>query len=465
MKILAGLAALVALQLAGMPSAAHAGADDVPCDAPLVFPGAAVNVVILPFAVADGLPRASAEAGVEVARAIQRETLLAIVKFGSVGSVQLASEPGRPCSPEDVEAKLTGVRPGARATLRPGGGLVLVWGRLFRQGGDIYLQTFVRFVRRGQTERVVVRVGGQPFDLRPSMQAFACVPRRLATQDLASIHEQFVRQSLLHSQPDSSSPARGLPAEGGYSYVVREARGDWMRIESPDGRLSGWMLARGDRSGWSLGRLMPELHFVEGVVGFLRDQVARAASEPASVARLDLAEAALARYGQAWREGMVAAADDPEARHQALAIGVPLQMRVLLALLHPQTEPGTVERLLPLAARARELLPWSAAARGLEAVVRLMGALSGRPDPADPAVLVEAGEAAVEALAAAVGLEPDNVAVVENLERACRVALELPRSAPTPSPGSTGAPDPARLRIERRLAGTLDLLTRLRPPR
>lgn len=454
-RTLAGLAALVALQLAGMPSAAHAGADDVPCDAPLVFPRAAVNVVILPFAVAEGLPRASAEAGVEVARAIQRETLLTILKFGSVGSVQLTSEPGRPCSPEDVEAKLTGVRPGARTALRPGGGLVLVWGRSFRQGDDIYLQTFVRFLRRGQIERVVVRVGGQPFDLRPSMQAFACVPRRLAAQELAGIHDQFVRQSLLHAEPSPSSPARGLPAEGDYSYVVREARGDWMRIESADGRLSGWVLARGDRPGWSLGRLMPELHFVEGIVGFLRDQVARDASEPVSAARLDLAEAALARYGQAWREGMVAAADDPEGRHQALAIGVPLQMRVLLALLRPEVEPGTFERLLPLAARARALLPWSAAARGLEAAVRLLGALSGRADPADPAVLLEAGDAAVDTLAAAVGLEPDNLAVVENLQSACRIALELPRPA--------GDSDPARLRIERRLAGALDLLRRLRP--
>jgi hypothetical protein len=117
----------------------HAGMVNVRCEEPFVFRDAAVNVVVMPYNDPTEPERPLSAAGARLSYLLQADTLFSIVKFGSVGAVQMA--PGSECKAPEVWAKLLGEKPGARATVKPGHGLVLVWGRLYEEGGSIYVQS------------------------------------------------------------------------------------------------------------------------------------------------------------------------------------------------------------------------------------------------------------------------------------------------------------------------------------
>ena len=134
---------------------AHAVMMNVPCDRPYVFRDAAVNVVVLPFA----LPRQNPATANRLAQLVQREALRSIAKFGSVASVQLNESGGSGCSPEEVRAKLLGTQPSGGVPVAPGRGLVLVWGRIVESGDSLYSQVFVDFVRSGSVERLQLAFG------------------------------------------------------------------------------------------------------------------------------------------------------------------------------------------------------------------------------------------------------------------------------------------------------------------
>jgi hypothetical protein len=109
---------------------------------------------------------------------------------GSAASpMQLRNDEGR--TVEGVTSRLLGTLGGATDIVKPGRGLVLVWGRVFREGDTLLLQSFVQFLRRDVDESVDLRIGGQPFSARLSSQAFACLPRRIAMADMESIRAQF----------------------------------------------------------------------------------------------------------------------------------------------------------------------------------------------------------------------------------------------------------------------------------
>ena len=100
--------------------------------------------MVLPFRYAGTEERRElTETGQRLTRLVQFEILLSMVKYGSVAAVALhESEPGG-CDAVDV---LEQVR------LEPGHGLILVWGRLFEQQDQIYVQTYVRFLRGERSE-------------------------------------------------------------------------------------------------------------------------------------------------------------------------------------------------------------------------------------------------------------------------------------------------------------------------
>lgn len=456
-----GGVAAVWVGLAAAP--ARAAVQNVPCARPFVFTGADVNVVVLPFSAPDEV-RVPPGVGEQLAVLVQREVMLAIVKYGRVGSVQLAGRAEQGCTPEAVLAKLVGEQPGAEAQLRPGAGLVLVWGRIYTAEEHLYLQTYVRFLRRGVEETVTVPVGTVRLVARPSAQAFACVPRRIEIDDLRRIHDTASRQALVFDSPDSTSP-RPLPTDGAFSYYVLETRGDWMHIREHSGTVEGWIRATASSDTWMLRDRMAELWFVEGAVAYL---LARMREAPPGVAQArELAPAsgmaALARaadhtmeaYRSQWSRGALDEAGAVSSPSAALALGVPMQLRAMLRLLAPSAE-------LPEAAhvwsgRALERLSWSADAESLHVVATLATTGTG-PEPQGSPVLAARWRDAQRSMRRALSLEPTNPAVLQTLEattaaalRATRAAIQMKGTGPPPDTPAT-----------RELSRQLDAIRRLR---
>lgn len=417
------LAALGILTFAG---GAIAGGINVPCSTPMVFPGADVNVVVLPYGVPPELGAASEEIGREMATLVQQELLLAIAKFGSVGAVQLRRDQPRACTPEMVVSRLLGQQPGATDVVRPGRGLVLVWGRVFRERDTLLLQTYVRFLRRDAAEAVEVPLGGQTFTARLGAQAFACVPRRIAMSDLESIRQQFARTRVIHQEPNEQSSGYPIPRDDPFPYWVQAAQGDWLRIQSKDGGPSGWILARVDRAEWSLRARMPELSFVEGITGYLRFRVALAEGRKPSTGLLDAAAAAMTAYQREWRNAALVvetgSAAAGRAGGQPLAIGVPGQVLALMALVRPETTGAAAQAALGQMDRALALLPHSSDAWNLKTILQLKSASAPGAALSSAPLLAE--------MQAALGAEPDNAAALANLRSLCRLLLGAPERLP-----------------------------------
>ena len=217
-SLLVGLGLLIAL-----PSSAHAIAFSAPCDAPYVFSNAAVNVVVLPYSQPAAFKETLTKSGEQLAALVQLESMLAIAKYGSIGLVQLVGDPREGCTPDEVLPKLLGQKDGAMEALRPGGGLVLVWGRIYESGADLFVQSFIRFVRRGVNETIDIPVANRTLRGQLTSQAFACTPRRIAVRDLedAFVRDQEVRARLVedarrvvdtvHAEQHRAAHPRGRP--------------------------------------------------------------------------------------------------------------------------------------------------------------------------------------------------------------------------------------------------------------
>ena len=281
---------------------AHDGIQNVPCDLPFAFRGASVNVVVLPFA----MPERSSVTADRIAQLVQRETLLSIAKFSSVASVQLRESGARPCLAEEVRAKLLGERGGTRSPVEPGRALVLVWGRIVEAGDTLYSQVFVDFVRRGSPERLELPLADGRLGGRMSAQGFAGPQRRLERSLLQKIDELAQRNNVLYERPDASSPKTAIPPEQPFYYYVTEIRGDWMRVAAftperapgsqvqPGQNVFGgkqWMRAVAAEPEWTLRKVLPEMAFVEGVVGYLVLRDAKATPLTASRAAMVAASA------------------------------------------------------------------------------------------------------------------------------------------------------------------------------
>ena len=275
-------ACLVAAIVASAPSLAEAGAQNIPCRQPFIFRDAAVNVVVLPYASAPGLPTAGG-IGERLAGLMQLEVLRSIAKFGSVGAVQMVGSPAD-CDPDLVIGKLLGRVPGSPTTLRQGHGLVVVWGRFYNEGGNVFVQTFCRLIRAGADETFELVAGGRPFSAQISAQAFACAPRKVTVPDLKNFEEQFLRSTIVRAAPQESASGTPMPSAP-QPYWISDTQGDWMKIASQGG-IQGWIRLSGARDAWSLARWLPELTYIEGMAGYLRSRIA--AKQPSAV-RVDVA--------------------------------------------------------------------------------------------------------------------------------------------------------------------------------
>lgn len=175
--------------LLAAPLRAHAGVIGVRCLNPFVFSDAAVNVVLLPYEYAGDADKVTAT-GPKLSALAQLDTLFSIVKYGSVGAVQLVTftpAESAQCTADIVARKLLDQLPGAQSKLAPGHSAVLVWGRFFDDHGQTYIQSYVRFIARdSQRDLLNVPIEGHPFAGR--LSASGC------------------RRPVFRSPPGSSTP-------------------------------------------------------------------------------------------------------------------------------------------------------------------------------------------------------------------------------------------------------------------
>ena len=271
------------------------------CRTPLVFDGAAVNVVVLPYRYASGSNASPSNMGNRLSLLIKLDVLSHILDYGSVGAVQMEMPEGiskddPSCQPEVVLPKLLGTANGAEKQLAAGHGLVLVWGLLYEEDDDVYVQTYVRFLRRGADEVVKFNAGESSFTAKPSADVVAFTPQKFTQQQIQQVEQSYQRANLIHKEPNDDSPGEQLPElvakcagcgddsplHGG--FYVEEKRGEWIRIRRMDQvsyeNKEGWIHAAGGLSGNALDQILPELKFIEGSVGYLRQRVADAEHNP-----------------------------------------------------------------------------------------------------------------------------------------------------------------------------------------
>ncbi len=415
---------LLAIVVLALPSRVMAGAVNVPCSSPFVFSKAAVNAVILPYSLPPALGSQS-EAGNKLGGLVQLETIMSIAKFGSIGVVQLVNDSRGACTPEAVLDKLTGKRPGAREVMARGNGLILIWGRIFQSGQDLFLQSYIRFVRHGVEESIDMPVGDRTLTGTLSTQAFACAPRKIALRDLQAIESQFAASRLLHTEPSSTSPTRPIVQEP-FSYWITDVRGDWVKLQSMSSPsatapFGGWIQARAQDEQWSLRRQMPELYFVEAVAGYLSARVPQNRGAVSQRA-LQNAESALTRYLEAWGANAVLGSD-AAAGGTPLAVAVPRQLAGFMTLLRG-TSPEAIGQARTQFDQAATLVPQSSAARHLAALASIAQAY--RQPSAD-----RSPQRLIEELRTLLGTDPDNAQMLRNLMAVYDLALAPAAGAPS----------------------------------
>jgi len=247
----------------------------LPCYEARVFSGAAVNALILPYRYTGKSTDSFKSTGSRLAALIQKETLFAMLKYGSVGATELVSSTGELCDVRDVLAQV--MKRTDKHKLRPGHGLVIIWGRIYEEGQDVYVQSYIRFLRRDEDEAIKVDLSA-PADRWLQMtaalptHAVAMVPRQLTQNDIKEIEQKAAETLVMRDEPKDEAKAKPItqsPHEP-LTYGVEEAMGDWMKIRSYITGKTGWVRARSDSEAWGLRRFLPELAYLDGVVGYLR---------------------------------------------------------------------------------------------------------------------------------------------------------------------------------------------------
>jgi hypothetical protein len=407
------------------PVAAHAGRPNVPCQSPFVFPDASVNVVVMPYR-ESGLPQKQGKgSGTELSLLIQMDVLSHILDHGNVGAVQLeATTPAEQevCRPEIVGNKLLARAAGAEATVAPGNGLVLVWGLLYEEDEDLYVQTFAAFLRRDRSEDLTFSAGDDKFTARPSSQMIAFAPRRMTVSDLKRIDLSFQKANVLHTAPkdDAQGEPLSFPAkcsgcgQGMAGFLVKGRSGEWLQIvrKNPDGSsTTGWIHAGVGLSGDSLDVPMPELHFIEGAVGYLTARI----DADANAAPADLS----ARTTEEQLTDFIKIADPDQ---EAMALAVAAQMTGIAGLLSRKDLQQGLAFAQPLFEKARTLVPYNADAIALATLSEVSRA-SLAPKGANGATVLQNPRVTAQRLAQASVLDPGNPRTLTNLHNFYNVVL------------------------------------------
>ena len=291
---------------------AFAGAPHMDCSKPFIYPESDVNTVVLPYSYAGGNQRLN-ETGRRISLLIQADTLLHIMPYGRIASVQLEPSPGAEaeCEPQVVLGKLLGKNPNYRE-IKPGKGLVLIWGLIYEEGGDIFLKTFATALRRDAPDSAELKFGKWTFVTSPSARVVAFPPRKISHSMLNEIEAKYSSADRVYSDPSEDAQSRALPRANcptcspgeTQGYYVDRKQGDWLHVRwfgANNDSDAGWIRAQSDLAGHSLDSFMPELNFIRASVGYLAFRMAP--TSPEAPRLRDLATAGFKQYLKSDEQG------------------------------------------------------------------------------------------------------------------------------------------------------------------
>lgn len=404
--------ATAVLLLAGAaPAGAIAPAVD--CRAPYVFPDAAVNVVILPY-ISPYSNEGLSSAARQLTLLMELEALFSILKYESVGVIRLIGPPtaNPECTAEVVLEKLSGLRRGAERRLKPGHGVVLVWGRIYEEGESIYIQNYMQFLRLGAVEDFQISILGRPFAAKFPAQAVAFPPQRLTTHDVGRIAQAFAASVVLRSSPSDSASGTPMPldasASRNYSYYVTQVQGEWMYLDAYGTGPSGWV-RRQQNFDWTQVAKGGKLDLVEALVGYLRYRVDKDAGGRQAPSRTAMWAAEAANRFE--RRSVENGADAP----MALALA-----KTVRAYFDANGREPNLARAWSLLREVVTLVPFSSDARNLELQTRLSLAYQ-RAIPG-----TNASQVNNDFLKAAT-LDPENALLLANMEQFYELSLSPQR--------------------------------------
>jgi hypothetical protein len=256
-------------------SSAHGFAGAVsPCQFPHIFSDVDVNIVILPFATTTPDHRYK-DIGAQLALLMKLETLYDITDYGSVGVTLLAGN-AADCDPEKVRRQID------LAKRRANSAVVFLWGRVFEQAGQIYVQSNLSFLRGNKPETWMMKIAGQDFEGALSGQTFSFAAQRLVAGDLMEISQNYLASSILYESPDVNSPVTSFSAtefwkcvgcgQNELAYHIVGRTGPWLEVVTIDGK-HGYFRADIQMGTWRLDAKLPELSFINGLVGYLSNVI------------------------------------------------------------------------------------------------------------------------------------------------------------------------------------------------
>jgi hypothetical protein len=411
----------------------------VDCGSPFVFSDSDVNVVVLPYAYA-GNSQGLSETGRRISLLIQEDTVLHILGYGRIAAVQFEPRTGGDdqCEPRVVLRKLLGQQSNEFAQIGSGKGLVLVWGLLYEEEGEVYLKSYATSVRRNASDAVDLQFGKFTFTVSPSARVVAFPPRKMSRKALEDVERAYSTADKVYAEPRLTSESRQIPQANcatcppgqTQGYYIDRSQGNWLHVQvfhSTGQADAGWIPAESTISGQSLDTLMPELHFIRGAVGYLQT---RMYSDPEILKRKrDLATADFHRYLKS------------DSKQEAgAASAVALQLSGIMQVLSDGTPPSW-ETAIKDFESARALVPGNPEARNVIAVGHIyQDWLSGR--------WLDLSRRRAQELIDATLLKPNDSVPVKNLTNYYQLLLPKATSATgQPLPDALSAED-----VQKRLA-------------
>ena len=127
-----------------------------------------------------------------------------------------------------------------------------------KQGGQIYVQSSLKFLRAGRPEVWGKPIAGHIFSGHLSEQTFTFAPQHLFAGDLMKISQNYLESSSLYDSPDEHAhvtplnPFQGRCVGCGYeelAYHVLGRTGPWLEVQT-DRLQHGYI---GPTSKWGIG--------------------------------------------------------------------------------------------------------------------------------------------------------------------------------------------------------------------
>ncbi len=387
---------------------AYAGAV-TSCFEPFVYDRADINTAILQFKYEGRPDKKLSETAVQLSLLIQLDALFSQVKYRSIGVTYLIVPSGDEdeCSPERTIDRMFGTLPRSQRQIKPGKALIVMDGRIFEKGNEIFVQTDIRFLRRSIGEWLKLNIKDKEnqihvFEAQLPVQTVSFAPRYLDKKDIKEIQDIYLQNAVVRRSPNTSSQGELIRVNNLYdfAYFVTEIKEGWMRIESFTGGPSGWVHADLGSGFGKLREKIPELDFLEATAGYLKYRVSRDSSSfpPANNIIIDV-NAALNRF-----------VENADPRRDAIPLAALRTMVGTLNVLDMGFERGMKNGAVGvLFTQAAEMIPYNADALNLKALSDLYGYFVQKA----PNITAKN---IMDQLLTALSIEPANRLVLRNLE-------------------------------------------------